>query len=1134
MLGLAYARSRATQLWSSSRRSMATLTKTSPSAWRCLGLDRRLMQLRQHFRDPRRQEGRGEAPVGCAGSGGAALQLFVAALARHVNGHAYTGPTEPVFGVRAVLVPGRTWEWAEVTKLIHLGCSCRIKCFVDSPRRGTCIPRQAVRLPSDSDLTPLARAATWKTEAATPFIVLEMDILCLQKHQARIPLLRLAWSGHNLVGLDDATPTSLCKSQGVQNWWRYELNKSQPKFDGITSWPHPDTNQNQAPSSALLCFCPHCTPVHCDHAAEKGTGPSRESRSEKILLKLNKTLAQERKAENRAKIISGEDIPAPLDLKLEDITLGYAKFPILAHLLKGENTPEIVPGPYDRKPEMQPLINLRRIGPDGLQPHLFIHAIILAVKRTDIDLASLTTDIKAPLQMARFVGDDHRSIKLLRIAGQHRTIYMAEVYATLLKMVAQAEAKGSDKRGATEELHRAKQTIRENITWSVQLVDWDMAMSEKCADLLWFISSNNQVQAVSDEEEHSLVSLYKRFRIKLDGEAAKARFRATSMGLTGLGAFVSRHFDVLEVMARVHEYKGFDDNMVESKQLEKLKISGWGAFALIVQALFTDFVTLIMPLVQDPENHNQSIQSQGGYLDADSGPLTPMGNLLIPVFDTAFKDMFLEGEDPAFDYFGFSNSPRYNEAYEKYIKEVLKGFPSETGTPGQKQILTVIRGRLENLLQRDSTEYPHPPILCPLLCPSLLVKLADLIITLEPAFSMMSHVCGPGRLEYAIGRSTKNRDVIPSLSCRLVAHLRHFEDVGLKPDWAWAEVNLTNTSEAVKLVANALMMRATTLSPPVLGLFQATLEKRIDSKDYLMEENLQSVLTTIKNSQDEWQIQGQKARQDVNLPPQLTKYQPRNLQHFPESLMPQHSKMAAAALRILGHHSIDHLVPGNPNAKHTRKRLASQAVHELEILERFIKPMFEQNNLAENFRQMLSQLMTHDDNDVKTMEVMGAKQASSQALNAAFNSIVNILGRQEQCTVPVPMDKLKGGKEEEVEVQLLDPRLKAPLEALLKHSQAMRAPKSTDPTPNNTDEWTIGGKSTKSFIFKFATLDNADGDGENEEDKDEDMEKELSPPPLNQLASTTKRTQISDESDEDSEDNEDGPARKKKRKEAVQ
>ncbi|KAJ7190531.1 hypothetical protein GGX14DRAFT_407968 [Mycena pura] len=844
------------------------------------------------------------------------------------------------------------------------------------------------------------------------------------------------------------------------------------------------------------------------------------------------------KIKARNEVATANDVPAYLDLNMEDLTLGFALLPYLAHMMKDEKTPQIVPGLYDRPRRAYALANLRNIGYSGLQPNVHEHALLMAVKPSKIDMSSLTTDIKATPQTARFLGDDPSQIKLVRLAGQHRILYGEEVFGKTLKLIERLEK--SNKERDIADVRDARATIRTTPMWLVKFINEDMLLQKKWADVYYFLSSNNKVQAVGEKLEHSIAGLLGRYRIKAPGEIDPGftKWKTTVSGLTSVGPIVGRHGNALEFLAPIHGYAGFDDQSIQPKQIEKLKASGWAVFKLFLESLFTDFENLITPPLPEhagsPDwvatirvDPSQDVDpSQNDDPDNDgTGPQRRIGNLLLPIFDEAFKHAFLDVDDRAWNFFGFHNSSRYSAAYEQFAVEVLEECSKmadhlEDATVAEKQVLDVLRERLQALLDRTDTTYPNPPVRSPLLCPSVLIKLAELFIVLGPAFAMMSHIIGPGRLEYLGERKSTTKDSgIPSLTCHALVHLRHFEGMGLDADWELREVDKSNDSQA--LIGNVLAMRVAVT--PMLGKFQATLAQRMKPEDYSIAESLQTVKDDMVRAQGRWQTYGlaigrtlhEARKKGSGSKVALTTLVPRNMQHLPVSHIASFPQVVKDVIENLGYHPVDHLLCGRPNGPGVRARMSGHALHELQLLEHFFKPMFRENEAAEMFRQMVrttivanprfvnyehwfdlstrwtyapSLLTSYSDNDVLSLEAELAHQASQDTLTTGFKTIVNVLRRLDECVFPITIygEEDRRGAAKETKLRLFDPRLKDPLEALF---EAMHKPKSRgEPLEEEIDEWTTEQKGSMICKVQFAELMTLPGDEEADEGDDEEPE----------------------------------------------
>jgi hypothetical protein len=116
-----------------------------------------------------------------------------------------------------------------------------------------------------------------------------------------------------------------------------------------------------------------------------------------------------------------------------------------------------------------------------------------------------------------------------------------------------------------------------------------MLLQPKWADVYYFLSSNNKVQAVGEKLEHSITGLLGRYRIRTPGDVDPdfESWRNATMGLTSVGSIVGRHGNALQFLAPIHGYAGFDDSSIQPKQIEKLKASAWGVSGIAVWTVCT-------------------------------------------------------------------------------------------------------------------------------------------------------------------------------------------------------------------------------------------------------------------------------------------------------------------------------------------------------------------------------------------------------------------------------------------------------------------------------------------------------------------------------------------------------------------
>ncbi|KAJ7189792.1 hypothetical protein GGX14DRAFT_408546 [Mycena pura] len=795
-------------------------------------------------------------------------------------------------------------------------------------------------------------------------------------------------------------------------------------------------------------------------AARNSTAP----RKGKDIVQKVKDTTREAKDLSKNEAIAGDNVKKGMQLDLKKLTIGHVKWPLFADELGDGLWPAIQKGRLERPQHAGAANQQRALSGDGsgYQTMLPEHAIILAIDREHINPECLTTDVLADLKYPVFVGDI-AVIKPERVAGQHRMLVFKEHYKAAITSVRKLGKKQQLSEIEGRDFKVSKNALLHKAVWRVILVDKTLLVSADFAAEFLHLRSNNTITSFNDTPQYSFASLLTAYRTL--PAAQHDDLRKLALGLKKLGPLASRHYDAVKFMAPIHGIDpSFDKHMVGPEKIVAMKDTVWQAFSILVEAAHAAFKALIT--VSDSSTDDGQVMVE------------ELGRELVCVFEDAFLDHLRD----RFDHFGYRGSVIFAEARDHYSKAIVAGVKiviverkSDINiTDAELRIHSDLVQRVESLLADTDTTYPKAPLWLPLLCPSFLLMLSELLLSLDFAFALMAHILMPGHSEAATHRSSVNNAVIPSATCRVMANFSHFANFG-NNGWDTQPHSTTDADACVllsTLIEHILTLRATVLFPA-----KAVIEKALQTDGAALVDKSQwtDVTNEMKAVVKCWQSQGLKAMKLIlgaSVILKLSEYKIRYLQHLPAEHIPQNAgQLARDITRILGFHYADHLTLGGSAAPANRKRFALHAAQEHYALTKpdtGILAAFASSEPMRFFRQTVVSAVKanplfskysfwydvpgstgddlrwekdyseHVDTHVGEKDRVRDAQLRSDKVNLHFHKLVRALQKDDDFSWELQVEV--HGKKNMQKIRALDPALIRPLEVLL---EALRKTKTS-------------------------------------------------------------------------------------------
>ncbi|KAJ7670116.1 hypothetical protein DFH06DRAFT_1180034 [Mycena polygramma] len=256
---------------------------------------------------------------------------------------------------------------------------------------------------------------------------------------------------------------------------------------------------------------------------------------------------------------------------------------------------------------------------------------------------------------------------------------------------------------------------------------------------------------------------------------------ARALGEGDVKTLLTKHQDIIDIFAKLHEFEPFTKTSLTPKQLVESKKTTWGILEPFITGGYQQIIYLASSLRSPPVE---------GELQADGFSLK-IASILVERCDAAFY-RFLGAKMP---FFGQINSPEWTESFAAYCKKLLEPWEANNYglTDQETKILQILPSKLEALLihpaKNGNPFIPHLQGLAPVFCPGFLLGLYKEIEALSPVLSLISSWIVPALANLNKLRTTKNNAGHPSETESLFGHLQYFQHENTAGfDWAHSSV----------------------------------------------------------------------------------------------------------------------------------------------------------------------------------------------------------------------------------------------------------------------------------------------------------------------------------------------------------